>query len=243
LVLEEGDLGGLRFRLEVRGAGMGLAIALVGASHAEAQDATWQWSGQVAVATEGVSKDVDETAGRGQLQGLVEVTRGPIFGSAFWRNLSEPGGINGQEEYVLGAKGQAEGFDIDFSGGYKIKDNAPAGFQAHFVEWQTDISRTLATGTTLRLTDIYSPNAPGATKEDNFVEAGLSQAVNSNWSVSGALAARQRSPANNYSAVNLGVTYVFPTKTSLDLRYYDANGRRDNAISKSRLVMQLTRGF
>ncbi|ESQ83481.1 hypothetical protein AEAC466_12460 [Asticcacaulis sp. AC466] len=224
-------------------AGVSSLIFLAGAQHGLAQTADWQVSGTFAVASEGVSKDVAETAGRGQLKGAIEAARGPFFIGAQWRNLHEAGGIDGQQEYVLGLKGQSAGFDLDFSGGYKIKNNAPSGFDAHFVEWQADVSRTFANGTTVRVTDVYTSDAPGATKGDNWIEAGLSQAISARWSLSGAVGTRSRTPKDNYNAVNFGTTYAILPRTKIDLRYYDTDRHDAGDALKSRLVLQLMQNF
>lgn len=214
---------------------------LVGTGQVWATD--WQVSGTVAAASEGVSKDAGETSGRGQLKGTIEAARGPFFISAQWRNLHEGGGIDGQQEYVLGLKGRTRGFDLAFSGGYKIKNNAPSGFDAHFVEWQAVVSRTFASGTTVSVTDVYSSDAPGATKADNWMEAGLSQAIGARWSLSGAVGSRHLTPKNNYNAVNLGATYALMPRTKIDLRYYDTDRHDAGDALKSRLVLQLMQNF
>ncbi|MDV6330993.1 porin [Asticcacaulis sp. 201] len=224
-------------------AGISSLIFLAGAHGVLAQTPDWQMSGTFAVASEGVSKDVTETDGRGQLKAALEADRGPIFISAQWRNLHEGGGIDGQQEYVLGLKGQSGGFDLAFSGGYKIKNNAPSGFDAHFVEWQADVSRTFATGTTLRITDVYTSDAPGATKGDNWIDAGLSQQISARWSLSGSVGTRHRTPKDDYSAVNLGATYALLPKTKIDLRYYDTDRHDAGDAFKSRLVLQLMQNF
>lgn len=216
---------------------------LAGTQHVLAQTADWQVSGALGVASEGVSKDVGETSGRGQVKASLEAVRGPFFINAQWRNLHEAGGIDGQQEYVLGLKGRAQGFDLAFSGGYKIKNNAPSGFDAHFVEWQADVSRTFASGTTVRVTDVYASDAPGATQGDNWIEAGLSQVINAHWSVSGAFGTRHLTPKNDYSAVNLGATYALLPRTKIDLRYYETDRHDAGDAFKSRLVLQLMQNF
>lgn len=211
-------------------------------SHVYAQQAL-TWSGQVGIATEGTSKDVAETAGRGQVKGAIEADYGPVFASASWRNLHEGAGIDGQQEYVLGVRGKVQGFDLSLSGGYKIKDHAPPGFDAHFIEYEGDIARTLSSGTTLRLTDVYTSDAPGPAKQDNFLEAGVSQSLSERWSVSGAIAVRNVTPKSHYNAMNLGVSYALRPKTSIDLRYYDTNQHALGSAFKPRLVMAVTQGF
>ncbi|WP_155847513.1 porin [Asticcacaulis benevestitus] len=224
-------------------AGFTSVFFLVGVQQAVAQTTDWQVSGALGVASEGVSKDVGETSDRGQFKGSIEAVHGPVFISASLRNLHEAGGIDGQQEYVLGLKGRAQGFDLAFGGGYKIKTNAPSGFDAHFVEWQADVSRTFASGTTVRVTDVYASDAPGATQGDNWIEAGLSQVINAHWSVSGAVGTRRLTPKNDYSAVNLGATYALLPRTKIDLRYYDTDRHDAGDAFKSRLVLQLMQNF
>lgn len=184
-------------------AGVASFVFQAGAYCCQGGTVDWQVSGALDVATEGVSKGADETAGRGQVRGALEARRGPIFVNAQWRNLHEADSIDGQQEYGIGLKGQAKGFDVAFSGGYKIKDGAHSEFDSHFVEWQAEISRTLNSGTTLRLTDTYCADAPGVAQADNFIEAGLSQGLNARWSLSGAVGNRRVSTNANNSAVNL----------------------------------------
>jgi hypothetical protein len=224
-------------------AGFTSVFFLVGVQHVLAQSTDWQVSGGLAVASEGVSKDVGETSGRGQVKGNIEAVRGPFFIGASLRNLHEGGGIDGQQEYLLGLKRQVHGFDLAFSGGYKIKNNAPSGFDAHFVEWEANVSRTFASGTTVRMTDVYASDAPGATKADNWIEAGISQEINAHWSVSGAVGTRRLTPKNDYSAVNLGATYALLPRTKIDLRYYDTDRHEAGDAFKSRLVLQLMQNF
>lgn len=203
----------------------------------------WKWSGQIGAASEGVSKDVAETAGRGQLRGAVEAAYGPVFLGASLRNLHEGPDVDSQQEYVLGTRGKLAGFDLSFSGGYKIKGNAPSGFDANFVEFEGTIARTLSSGTTLRLTDVYTADAPGPARRDNFLEFGVAQVIDKHWSVSGAVAVRTITPKSDYTGMNIGVSYALRPKTSIDLRYYDTNQHDFGNDFKSRLVVAVTQGF
>ncbi|HTN40320.1 MAG TPA: hypothetical protein VLZ84_04160 [Asticcacaulis sp.] len=159
-------------------AGAASFVFQAGAHCCQGGTVDWQVSGALDVATEGVSKGADETAGRGQVRGALEARRGPIFVNAQWRNLHEADSIDGQQEYGIGLKGQAKGFDVAFSGGYKIKDGAHSGFDSHCAD------------------------APGVAQADNFIEAGLSQGLNAR-SLSGAVGNRRVSTNANNSAVNL----------------------------------------
>lgn len=218
------------------------ALSFVSATELHAQH-VWRWSGQIGAASEGVSKNVAETAGRAQIRGSVEAAYGPVFIGASLRNLHEGPDVDSQQEYVLGTRGKMSGFDLSFSGGYKIKGNAPPGFDSKFVEFEATVARTLPSGTTLRLTDVYTADAPGPAKQDNYLEFGVAQALTKRWSVSGAVALRKITPKSDYSGMNIGVSYTLKPTTSIDLRYYDTNQHDFGDDFKSRLVLAITQGF
>jgi uncharacterized protein (TIGR02001 family) len=198
-------------------------------------------SGQLTVATDGMSKDTSETGNDPQATAYVQAAHGPFFAGIKVKNVKGTDGSDSQQEYSLGVKGKTAGFQMGLQAAYKIKVGAKHS-QNEYVEWKGDISRAFS-NTTAKVEVEYSADSSGSTEEAIWIDASLTQKLNAKWSVSGGFGARRLTPAKDYNGVNLGVTYVLLPATSLDLRYYDTDKHEYGDKNKPHLVLKLSQKF
>ncbi|HTM81387.1 TorF family putative porin [Asticcacaulis sp.] len=198
-------------------------------------------SGEITVATDGMSKDTSETGNDPQGTAYIQAAHGPFFAGIKVKNITNSDGADSQQEYVLGVKGKKAGFQLGLQAAYKIKVGAKHS-QNEYVEWKGNVSRAFG-NTTAKVEIEYSADSSGNTEEAIWVDASLSQKLNAKWSVSGGIGARRLTPAKDYNGVNLGVTYALLPATSLDLRYYDTDRHEYGEKNKPHLVLKLAQKF
>jgi uncharacterized protein (TIGR02001 family) len=217
------------------------AAAFFAASAHAADKPFFDISGQITVATDGMSKDTSETGNDPQGTAYIQAAHGPLFAGIKVKNITNSEGADSQQEYVLGVKGRKAGFQLGLQAAYKIKVGAKHT-QNEYVEWKGSVSRSFGS-TTAKVEVEYSPDSSGSTEEAIWVDASLSQKLTAKWSVSGGIGARRLTPAKDYNGVNLGVTYALLPATSLDLRYYDTDRHEYGEKNKPHLVLKLAQKF
>lgn len=198
-------------------------------------------TGQLTVATDGMSKDTSETGNDPQATAYIQAAHGPFFAGIKVKNVKGTDGSDSQQEYSLGVKGKTAGFQMGLQAAYKIKVGARHS-QNEYVEWKGDISRAFG-NTTAKIEIEYSADSSGSTEEAIWIDASLTQKLNAKWSVSGGFGARHLTPVKDYNGINLGVTYALQPATSLDLRYYDTDKHEYGDKNKPHLVLKLSQKF
>lgn len=216
-------------------------IAIQARAEDQLQKPFFAFSGQVTVATDGMSKGISETDNEPQATGYIQATHGPFFAGLKVKNVKGTDGSDSQQEYSLGIRGKKAGFQLGLQAAYKIKVGAKNS-QNEYVEWKGDISRMFG-NTTAKVEVEYSADSSGSTEEAIWVDASLAQKLSAKWSLSGGVGARHLTPAKDYNAVNLGLTYALLPATSLDLRYYDTDKHEYGDKNKPHLVLKLSQKF
>ncbi|MFT4075494.1 MAG: hypothetical protein QM647_08170 [Asticcacaulis sp.] len=194
-------------------------------------------SGQVTVATDGMSKNTSETDNKPQATAYIQAAHGPIFVGVKVKNVKGSDGSDSQQEYALGVKGFKGGFQLGLQAAYKIKVGAKNS-DSHYVEWKGDVARTFGR-TTAKLEAEYAADSSGSTEEALFVEASVIQKLSTRWAVSGGVATRQVDPKKNYNSAHFGVIYNLLPKTSLDLRFYDTDKHEYGNRYQEHVVLKL----
>jgi uncharacterized protein (TIGR02001 family) len=213
-------------------------------AHAESQTKDkpfFDVTGQITVASDGMSKGTSETDNEPQGTAYIQAAHGPFFAGIKVKNVKGTDGSDSQQEFSLGVRGKKAGFQMGLQAAYKIKVGAKNS-QNEYVEWKGDVSRAFG-NTTAKIEVEYSADSSGSTEEAIWVDASLTQKLSAKWAVSGGIGARHLTPSKDYSALNLGVTYALLPATSLDLRYYDTDKHEYGDKNKAHLVLKLSQKF
>ncbi|WAC48175.1 TorF family putative porin [Asticcacaulis sp. SL142] len=207
-----------------------------------AESGPFDIGGQVSIGNDGVVKGVSETNGNAQAVGTLTVSKGMFFAGTKVKNVKGSDGSDAQTQLFAGIKGDIAGFKTGLQFLYKANQNARPGVDDDFYEWQGDISRTVDK-TTVKYTTVYSADSSGSTKEAWWHDLGVSQKLNTKWTVSGSVGLRRVTPKKDYTAYNLGATYALNKTTSLDMRYYDTDKHEYGKRFGDRVVLTLSRKF
>jgi len=199
-------------------------------------------SGQVSLATDGLSRGISETSSRPQ--GVINLTlaHGPLYGGMLVKDVSTPEGANSQNDIYIGLRGPVAGFAVNVQAWLKDNVDPRPGTQHRFAEYQADISRTFG-ATTLKLMVLHSPDFYAKTKESTWTEATLAQKLSPKWTVSAGYGHRSVTPAKDYNGWNLGAAYLLRTGTALDLRYFDTDEHHFGKNYGSRFRVMLSQTF
>ncbi|BEV11178.1 porin [Asticcacaulis sp. DW145] len=203
----------------------------------------WKFGAQLGVATDSGSKGISETQGNGQVSAAVTASRDWAYVSARLKTVRGSDGSDDQSALAIGGRWSV-GPDIHLNSQiiYKVNGGARPGSDTHFVEWQSEASRTFGR-TTLKALTIWSPDSSGATKAAFYYELGAAQKLSDRWSASGGIGERRTEPKRTYTAWNAGATLALNAKMSLDLRYYDTNRHDYSKAHGDRFVVALQRRF
>lgn len=219
----------------------GVVAGLAASVRAEEAKPYFTVSGQLSVATDGMSKNTSETDNNPQATAYIQAAHGPFFFGVKVKNVKGSDGSDSQQEYAFGVKGAKAGFQLGLQAAYKIKVGAKHS-DSHYVEWKGDMARTFG-NTTAKLEVEYSADSSGSTEEALFVEASLIQKLNAKWAVSGGVATRQVEPKKNYNSAHFGMIYNLLPKTSMDLRFYDTDKHEYGDRYQERVVLKLVQKF
>ena len=215
-------------------------LLLVPAAHA--QTAPLVVSGQVSVASDGMTRGITETTGNPQAIGTVTLTSGPVYGGLLVKNVATPEGADSQNVAFVGLKGPLEGFNVNVEAYLRDNVGTVPGTQHRFAEYQADVSRTFG-ATTAKLMVMHSPDFYAKTKESTWTEASLAQKLSSQWTVSAAYGHRSVMPKKDYNGWNLGATYAVRPKTTIDFRYFDTDEHHFGKNYVSRFRLMVAQGF
>lgn len=203
----------------------------------------WKLGSQLSLSTDSASKGISETQGNGQVSVAVTASRDWAYVSARLKNVKSSDGSDYQSALAVGGR-WAVGPDIHLNSQiiYKVNGGARPGSDTHFVEWQSEASRTFGR-TTLKALTIWSPDSSGATKEALYYEVGLSRKVSEALTLSAGAGERRVDPKRNYTAWNAGASVNLNARTTLDLRYYNTNRHEYSKVHGDRFVLALQRKF
>jgi uncharacterized protein (TIGR02001 family) len=199
-------------------------------------------SGQVIVASEGVTKGISDSNGNSQIVGEVMAHRGRFYGELKIKNIKSADGADTSIQSLYGFRPKLGPYALNLFITHRYFDGTRKGVDKEFVEYQADISRRFGKNT-LRLTHMYTPDSSGRTKAATWSGLGLSRQLSKHVVVTGNYALRRTKPARNYKAYNLGLVWALGQDLSLDIRYFDTDRHDYGKRFEDRAVIGLTRSF
>jgi uncharacterized protein (TIGR02001 family) len=218
-----------------------LAVSVV-AGNVHAEEAKIKWKTQLNAYSDSTSKGISETQGNGQLDARITAKKGMFIGGLRVKNVKARDGRDFQSALSAGIDTHFHEVRVRSQLIYKVNYGTRIGTDNEFYELATDISKEFG-NTEVELSYIYSPDAAGPTKRDEFLEATLTQSLNDKWSVSGGVGMRRTSPARNYNSFNLGAEYKVNKHLSIDMRGYTTDETQLSKAHRGRLVLAIKTKF
>lgn len=223
--------------LHVSGALTVLAAALA-AGAAGAQD----FSGEIVVATESVSKGIGKSGGDPSVSGAVAIGQGDFYAELSASTVDIAQGADTEVVATVGYAPTIGAYSFDLSAIHKTLVGSPAGYDDVFMEYQADVSRTIGR-VGLRMRVNYSPDSSGGTGEAWWLEAQGGVALDSRTRATVALGERITDGDVAYLAWNAGVKRKLTDAVALDVRWYDTDSHALGERYESRLVGSLSINF
>ena len=117
-------------------------LLLIATSAAHADTPAFVVSGQVSLASDGMTRGITETTGNPQAIGTVTLTHGPLYAGLLVKNVATPEGADSQNVGFVGLKGPLAGFNVNAEAYLRDNVGTVPGTQHRFAEYQADVSRT-----------------------------------------------------------------------------------------------------
>jgi uncharacterized protein (TIGR02001 family) len=199
-------------------------------------------SGEVSIATDGVTKGVSDSDGNGQFAVELKAKRGPFYAEIKLKNIKNADGARRQVQPAVGFRPQLGPYKLNLMITQRNLKGTREGIDNEFIEYQADISRRWGKSGA-RLTYMFTPDGYGRTKAARWTSLSLNRALTKGVTLSGGYALRRTKPARNYAAYNLGLISALSQDLSLDIRYYSTDKHEFGKRFKDRTVIDLTRSF
>ncbi len=219
-----------------------IAIIVFGvASHADAQDVSWN----VAATSDYVFRGVSQTEEDPALSAGVDVTRGSLYAGAWASNVSFPGDDDTNAEIDLygGFRPEVAGWALDLGVVGYFYTNQPNGADYSYGEVKVAASRAVGPAT-IGAALYYSPDFFGASEDEaTYVEANAAFSPADRWTVSGAVGRQFVSSDFDYATWNAGVAFALTENLAVDVRYHDTDEHDFGDIYGARAVASIKAVF
>jgi uncharacterized protein (TIGR02001 family) len=185
------------------------------------------------LSSQGISKGLAQTRGP-QVLARGELNFGAVYLGGYAKNV-DSATSDGEVAALVGLRGKLAGFNMSVSAALKNAVHAAHGSDAHAIEVQASIVRSLGP-ITPHLALAWSPDELGSTRCSLFAEAGAAFRLTKTLSGSAAVGHRTRTGGADYTAWNAGMAWTAARPLTIDLRYYDSEGG-DSFAYRPRLVL------
>jgi uncharacterized protein (TIGR02001 family) len=214
-----------------------LPIALMLAS-----PATAKVTGLVSLLSDGTTRGIDQTDGRGQFNVQADINKGIFFVGTRQFNLRNA--LNGrwESQYYTGVRATHGDLSYSLLLNYKYIWRMDKGSDHDFWETEGMVSRRFGPNR-LWLRGVFTPDITGPQRTATFLETGLSRDITPAVTLSGSLGRRQVRGNPDYTAWNYGGTWHARPEIDLDLRLYDTANHDYGARYRTRLVGSVIRKF
>ncbi|MFC0632363.1 TorF family putative porin [Brevundimonas balnearis] len=211
----------------------GALMTMAGAAAAQDVDVAFN----VAATTDYVFRGFSQTDSEPAIQGGVDATIGSFYVGAWASNVEFFDDTDGEIDLYGGYRTEAAGYALDFGVVGYFYPGGPGASDYDYLEFKAAASRAVGPAT-FGAVVFYSPDFFGAADEEAvYVEGNLAWALDSKWTVSGALGHQTLDVSDDYTTWNVGAGYAFTDNLVGDLRYHDTDV--DTPFSDERVVATL----
>lgn len=200
------------------------------------------WSGQVGLASEYISKGAGKSDGQAQVWGRAEVARGGAYAGTWVSTLEVPQAADAEVQVYAGRREKFGATGVDVAAFYKTFPGTRSGVDRDMVELRADVSRKLGP-VQGRLRAEWTPDNFGVAKQALWLEGRLAWALSAVDEVSIAIGERRQEHGSDYLAWNVGVRRALTETLSADLRWFDTDNHRAGDAYQGRIVVGLTASF
>lgn len=177
---------------------------------------------EVSVASQGVSKGIEQTDGP-QAVLRAELPVGPIYFGVSAKNITSAT-ANGKGGLTAGVRTKFAGLNLSASATWAIAISPVPGSDSQSLELAGSLARKFGNFKP-QLSINWSPNDVGSTQRSLFYEASAAYSVSSKTSIGAAVGRRERIAGLDYTAFNMGITHKLIPCITADLRYYGSDKR------------------
>jgi uncharacterized protein (TIGR02001 family) len=224
---------------------LSLATAAAAPVHAQAQ-AGPSYAFNLGAASDYVFRGVDQTAGRGQVfagadASLKDVYAGVFTSNVHFSNLGDPR-VDQELDAYGGWRPEVLGYQLDVGLIYYGYLHQARSAHDDFAEASLRVGRSI--GPLSGAVSVhYSPEFQGRTGQAWYSEATAAYAITPSVTASAALARQAIARAPDYTTWNLGGTWSFAPRLTLDLRYWDTDRHGLGQPYRAKLVAGVKASF